>query len=126
MSPDGDARGPHTGSVSTRTPSISISTVEWPSQVARSPLCGGFCHPSSGLIEGSGPRGTRREPPQRNSVSVGIGVFVSRRPGRIGCTLRNRSPVQSGESFMRSRRAPFDFPPSDFMVCGVYVIRQRY
>ncbi len=37
----GDARSPHTGSVSTRRPSISTSTVEWPSQVARRPVSGG-------------------------------------------------------------------------------------
>ena len=36
----GEARGPHTGSVSTRTPSISMTTVEWPSQVTRRPLSG--------------------------------------------------------------------------------------
>ena len=36
----GDVRSPQTGSVRTRTPSISTSTVEWPSQVARSPSHG--------------------------------------------------------------------------------------
>ena len=110
---DGDARGPQTGSVSTRRPSISTSTVEWPSQVARSPLAGGFVHVSSGFIDGSGPRGTRRSPPQRNSLSVGIDAFGSRKPGMIGCTLPNRSPVQRGEALMRSSRAPSGFLPSD-------------
>ena len=78
---DGDARGPQTGSVSTRRPSISISTVEWPSHVARSPLAGGLAQASSGFIEGSGPRGTRRSPPQRKSLIVGIDAFGSRKPG---------------------------------------------
>jgi NTE family protein len=32
-----------------------------------------------------------------------------------GCTLRNRSPAQSGEALMRSSRAPSGFLPSDFM-----------
>ena len=61
------------------------------------------------------PRGTRRSPPQRNSLSVGIDAFGSRKPGMIGCTLRNRSPAQSGEALMRSSRAPSGFLPSDFM-----------
>jgi hypothetical protein len=38
---NGDARSPQTGSISTRRPSISSSSVEWPSHVARSPLAGG-------------------------------------------------------------------------------------
>src|SRR6185436_278294 len=116
---DGEARGPQTGSVSTRRPSISISTVEWPSQVARSPLSGGFDHVSSGLIDGSAPRGTRRSPPQRNSPIVGMDAFGSRRPAAIGYMLRNRSPAQSGEALMRSRRAPSDLLPRDFMRLGL-------
>src|SRR5712692_3596489 len=112
---DGDARGPQTGSVSTRRPSISIRTVEWPSQVARSPLAGGLPQASSGFIDGSGPRGTRRSPPQRNSPSVGIEAFGSRRPGITGCRLRKRSPAQRGEALMRSSRAPSGLLPNDFM-----------
>src|SRR6266403_5041151 len=113
---DGDARGPQTGSVSTRRPPISISTVEWPSHVARRPLAGGLAQVSSGFIDGSGPRGTRRSPPHRDSPSVGIDAFGSRNPGMTGCTLRNRSPAQSGEALMRSRRAPAGFLPSDFLL----------
>jgi hypothetical protein len=56
----GDARSPHTGSVSTRKPSISTSTVECPSQVARSPVSTGFDHFESGLSDGKGPGGVRR------------------------------------------------------------------
>src|SRR5258708_22218962 len=103
---DGDARGPQTGSVSTRRPPISTSTVEWPSQVARNPLAGGRVQLSSGFIDGSGPRGTRRSPPQMNSPSVGIGTPGSPKPRVMGWTFRNPSPAQSGEDFMRSSRAP--------------------
>src|SRR5882672_3705974 len=67
---DGDARGPQTGSVSTRRPSISISTVEWPSQVARSPLAGGLPQASSGFIDGSGPRGVRLAQTRDDRVHV--------------------------------------------------------
>jgi hypothetical protein len=38
----GDARSLQTGSVRIRTPSISIRSVEWPSQVTRRPDDGGF------------------------------------------------------------------------------------
>ena len=54
MKREGDARGPQTGSVSTRQPSISSSTVEWPSQVARKPLPAGRDQMSSGFTDGSG------------------------------------------------------------------------
>jgi DNA-directed RNA polymerase subunit beta' len=37
----GEARSPHTGSTSTRRPSTSSSSVEWPSQVTRRPPAGG-------------------------------------------------------------------------------------
>src|SRR6266850_4493605 len=115
---EGEARGPQTGSVSTRTPSISSSTVEWPSQVARRPLAGILRQASRGFIDGNGPRGVRRSPPHRNSASVGIGTLGSRSPGSTGCRLRNPAPAQRGEAFMRSRRAPSGFPPRDFMGHG--------
>ncbi len=67
-------------------------------------------------LDGSGARGMRRSPPQRKSPIVGIAAFGSRKPGRIGCTLRKRSPAQSGEALMRSSRAPSAFLPSDFML----------
>jgi hypothetical protein len=70
----GEARGPHTGSVSTRQPSISSNTVECPSQVARSPLSAGRLQPGSGFMEGSGDSGTRRSPPHRKSLIEGIGA----------------------------------------------------
>src|SRR5882672_12355282 len=112
---DGDARGPHTGSVKTRSPSISMRTVECPSQVARKPVSDGLDHKSTGFIDGSGPRGTRREPPQRNSLKVTLGADESRRPGRMGWRLRNASPDQSAEDLMRSSRRPSGFLPNDFM-----------
>lgn len=37
----GEQRSPHTGSKSTRRPSISASTLEWPIQVSRNPEAGG-------------------------------------------------------------------------------------
>ena len=42
---------------------ISISTVEWPSQVTRSPLSGVLPQAARGSLDGKGPRGTRRSPP---------------------------------------------------------------
>ena len=96
--------------------SISISNVECPSQVARSPLAGDLAQVSSGLIEGSGPFGTRRSPPQRNSLIVGIAALGSRKPGRMGCTFLNPSPAQREDARIRSNRAPRDLLPSDFMM----------
>jgi len=58
--------------VSTRKPSISRSTVEWPSQVARSPDSAGRVQ--SGVTDGSGAMGTRRAPPNRNSPTVDMAV----------------------------------------------------
>src|SRR5258706_231574 len=116
VSRDGDARGPQTGSVSTRRPPISTSTVEWPSQVARNPLCGGLVQLSSGFIDGSGLRGTRRSPPQMKSTSVGIGTPGSRKPGGMGWTIRIPAPAHSGDAFMRSSRAPVDLLPNDLMM----------
>src|SRR5258708_1655381 len=113
---DGDARGPQTGSVSTRRPPISTRTVEWPSQVARNPLAGGRVQLSSGFIDGSGPRGPRRSPPHMTSPGGGIGTPGPPKPGVMGWTLRNPSPAQSGEDFMRSSRAPADLLPNDLMM----------
>ena len=102
MKREGEARGPHTGSVSTRQPSISSNTVEWPSQVARRPLCGACDQGSSGFIEGKGRCGTRRSPPQMKSLNAGIGAV----PRGVACVLWKRSPPQRGEAAMRSRRSP--------------------
>ena len=90
---DGEARGPRPdrsareGRRSRSAP--SNGRARW--RAARSRAA--CAQVSSGFIDGSGPRGTRRSPPQRNSLIVGIDAFGSRRPGMIGCTLRNRSPV---------------------------------
>ncbi len=84
-------------------------------EVARNPLAAGRRQVSRGLTDGNGRSGTRRSPPQRNSLIVGIGTPGSRRPGRIGCTLRKRSPAQRGEAFIRSSRAPSGVPPNDFI-----------
>ncbi len=94
----GEARSPHTGSVSTRSPSISSSTVEWPSHVARSPLAVGWRHASSGLTDGSGREGTRRPSAQRKSRSEGKCTDRSRRPGKTGWRLRNPTPSQTRRS----------------------------
>ena len=60
-----------------------------------------------GSTDGSGARGTRRSPPQRNSRHRRRGGAVgSRNSGNTGWTLRNASPAQSGETLMRSRRRP--------------------
>src|SRR4030095_9982586 len=115
---DGDARGPQTGSVITRLPSISISTVECPSHVARRPLAGALVQMSSGLTTGKGLLGTRRTPPHRNSLTDGIGTLGS--PRGTTRVLRNRSPDHAGEDLIRSRRSPRGFEPSDFIVSRCY------
>ena len=70
-----------------RTPSISINIVECPSQVTRRPLCGFLVQVLSGLIEGNGPGGVRRSPPNMKSLMDGMGTEESRRFGGIGCTF---------------------------------------
>ena len=50
---------------------------------------------------------------------LGIGTFGSRKPGRIGCRLRNTPSAKRGEACMRSRRAPAGRLPMDFM-CAPY------
>ena len=105
MKREGDARGPQTGSVSTRQPSISISTVEWPSQVARKPLPTGRVQTSRGFRDGSGACGTRRSPPQMNSLIDGMATVGS--PRETGLELRKRAPSQRGEAAIRSRREFF-------------------
>src|SRR5271169_3685586 len=92
-----------------------MSTVEWPSQVARSPVSGALVQTEVGSTDGSGALGTRRSPPQRNSFKVGAGTAVLRNPGSMGWILRNASPAQSNEDFMRSRRKPSGLLPNDFM-----------
>src|SRR5687767_4764397 len=91
---EGDARVPQTGSVSTRMPSISIRTVEWPSHVALRPLFAVLDHAALGSIDGNGLVGTRRSLPQRKSDIEGGAASGSRRPGMIGWRLRNPSPDQ--------------------------------
>ena len=83
---EGEARRPHTGSVRTRSPSTSSSTVEWPSHVARNPLSACFCQRSRGSSDGSGACGTRRfSPPKTNSTAVeSIAPFLAIGPtGRV-------------------------------------------
>src|SRR5262249_22979176 len=63
----------------------------------------------------------------RNSRRLGIAASGSRRPGRIGCRLRKRSPAQRGEALMRSSRFPSGLRPRDlmsFMIPGVVHIRR--
>ena len=112
---DGEARRPQTGSVSTRTPSISSSTVECPSHVARSPVRGFFSHEAVGFIDGSGAVGTRRLPSNRNALNVGAATLGFSRRGSSGCMLRNASPAHSGDALIRSRRNPSGLLPIDFM-----------
>ena len=81
---DGEARGPHTGSVSTRQPSISISTVECPSQVARSPLRGSLPRARADHGRAAAHLETRRSPPHRNSDNDKGAALASRNPGSTG------------------------------------------
>lgn len=58
---EGEQRSPHTGSKSTRCPSISASTLEWPIQVSRSPVAGGRARSARVVAcTGTGPCGDRR------------------------------------------------------------------
>ena len=113
---EGDARDPHTGSVSTRRAPNSSSTVECPSQVARKRLAGAVRHAAIGSNAGSGPFGTRCSPPQRKSL-IESEAFGSRKPGGMGCRLRNLSPSKRGDALSRSSRAPSGLLPSDFIRC---------
>ena len=83
----GETRSPHTGSVSTRAPSISTSTVECPSHVARNPDSARRAHCGSGLIDGSGAEGVRRCRPQRSSAIVETTVPCFK-PGATGRVFR--------------------------------------
>ena len=48
----GDARSSHTGSISTRTPSISTSVDECPNHVTRSPLAGALVYTAASVRNG--------------------------------------------------------------------------
>ena len=98
----GEARSLHTGSVSTRWPSISTSIVECPSQVTRRPV------------------GGRRREARRSIADVGTGCRAGSRPGWRGTSPSSRPsrrstaaagsrsgrPLHCGERSMRARRAP--------------------
>jgi hypothetical protein len=79
-----------------------MSTVEWPNQVARSPLPGARNQSSRGFTDGNGAEGTRRTPPQMNSPIEGMATAGS--PRDTGLELRKRLPSQRGEAAMRSWR----------------------
>ena len=64
----GPMRFANTGSVSTRRPSISSTTVECPSHVARSPLSTDLAH--DGRSTGSTSFGRRSWPPNTHSRST--------------------------------------------------------
>ena len=74
------------------------STVEWPSQVARSPVPGAFAQADVGSTDGSGPCGT---PPVaatkkfRDSRSRGVGV-AQRRQYRVDVAKRLARPKRRG------------------------------
>src|SRR5688572_8263180 len=82
-----------------------MSTVECPSHVARSPLSIGRFHDSRGFNDGSGCCGTRRSPPQMNSLIDGMATDGS--PRGAWLELRNRTPSQRGDALMRSCRGTF-------------------
>ena len=85
----GEARSPKTGSVSTRTPSISSSIVLCPSHVTRRPEDDtGVAHVESGLSSGSGARGTRSRRPKMNSPMIFAGE-APLRPGPAPLVLWN-------------------------------------
>ena len=85
---DGDTRSPHTGSVSTKRPSISIRVVAWPSQVTASPAA-----PAGGaaVTSGTAPPG-RPLPRWRSSAGSRFGNS-SGRIVRVGSVLWNVFPA---------------------------------
>jgi hypothetical protein len=97
----GDARSPHTGSVRIRTPSISSSTVECPSQVARKPVSGGLAHAGRGSTAGSGAFGTRRGPHKNSPIR---GIDPAFRSGSAGYKFLKPSPSHRGDAFIRASR----------------------
>ena len=90
---DGETRSLHTGSVSTQCPSISRSTVAWPSQVAASsPAWAG----SSGVTTSTGRRGLPLRP--LVAISAAIPAVVPDGTSVAGSRLRNRPSLNCGES----------------------------
>ncbi|VEB41579.1 Uncharacterised protein [Chromobacterium violaceum] len=110
----GDAREPHTGSVSRRKPSISISTVECPSQVARRPDWAGLRQASSGLSAGSGAPGTLRSPPHRKSRSEAWSPMVAQ-AGFYRVDVAKPLPDQRDDACILSSLRPDAFLPRDFI-----------
>ena len=85
----GEARCPQTGSVRIRFPSISIRTVECPSQVARSPLPGFFVQRSRVHHRGQRRcRNTALTAMQEFEIEGILAAGGSRRPGLMGWTLQ--------------------------------------
>ena len=101
------ARCPHTGSVSTRTPSISMSKVECPSHVTRKPVSGRLVQRGTGSTSGSGPDGMRRSSPQRKSRIVGRST-PGFRPGETGLVFVKTRPLKRGDALILSARSPLD------------------
>ena len=68
---DGDARSPHIGSVRMRAPSISMSVLECPSQVTRSPEAAGTARRAAvSVTSGSGQDGTRISLPNSHRLNA--------------------------------------------------------
>jgi hypothetical protein len=109
----GEARRPHTGSVSTRQPSTSSSTVEWPSQVARRPLGGACSQAARGSSEGRAraARAARRATAAR-AAGHGHARIAQARGHRKQVAKALALPQRRG---VRSRRAPWARCPKDFM-----------
>ena len=91
---DGETRSLHTGSVSTRWPSISSSTVAWPIQVAASSAA---CSGSSGLTTSTGLLGLPVRPLLANSRAMPARPDPSG-AAEAGSRLWNRPSWNCGES----------------------------
>ena len=123
---DGEARSPQTGSVSTRRPSISSSTVEWPSQVARRPAAGRPAPGVERVIDGSG-AGRHAALAAAQELAQRSGAAPRRRAARAapdaGCGTSRRPTA--ARPCMRSRRGPAARLPSDFIGSSVLAITPR-
>ena len=86
-----------------RTPSISMTSVECPSQVTRRPDDGRVPHDEVGSTSGSGVDGIRFSSGQRKSRIVGRST-PGFSPVETACVFRNVRPSNRGDARIRSRR----------------------
>ena len=106
---EGEARLLHTGSTSTRRPSISSSAVAWPYQMTLSPAGDG--PPDGEVTTGTGAAG-RRSSRLRNMFQAISRALCGEGTKPPGMELRKTPSWNCGERRIRSSRSPSALPPS--------------